>query len=209
MQLLKRHSLRGATAALLILSINGAAIAGTVADAVQTALNRDPQYPLYEATRAVGAGYREQAGSLLGGDPSLSLLAKSDQLVGSDRGYQEYEAAVSLPLWLPGQRGARRGIAESLDRLAGTELQLVIWEVTGSVLERAWDLRLALGAEQQARKQWDSAKALERDIARRVRAGYGCERSATPPTPRSGGLLPPLESVCGTLRKIRREPWIR
>lgn len=158
-------------AGLLALSSASSVAAGGIADAVQAALERDPRYPLHESTRAVGAGYRQQADSLLGGDPSLSVLAKSDQLIGSDRGYQEYEAAVSLPLWLPGQRGARRSIADSLDNQATTELQLIGWEVVGSVLEKAWDLRLAQGAEQQARQQWQSAERLQRDIARRVRAG--------------------------------------
>jgi outer membrane protein TolC len=170
-QRLQRHSLQAATAALLAFSIASPATAVTVAEAVQTALERDPRYPLHQSTRSIGAGYREQAGSLLGGDPSLSLLAKSDELIGSDRGYQEYELGVSLPLWLPGQRGARRAIADSLDHQAAGELKLVAWEVTGKVLEQAWDLRLAIGAQQQARRQWDSAKGLERDIVRRVQAG--------------------------------------
>ena len=161
MLLPQRHPLQMIATGLLAFSIGSPAFALTVAEAVQTALERDPHYPLHQATRAVGAGYREQAGSWLGGDPSLSLLAKSDELVGSDRGYQEYEAGVSLPLWLPGQRGARRAIADSLDS----------WEVTGEVLKRAWGLRLAMGTQQQAQQQWDSAKRLQRDIARRVQAG--------------------------------------
>jgi outer membrane protein TolC len=156
---------------LLAFSIGSPATAITVAEAVQAALDRDPQYPLHQSTRAIGVGYREQAGSLLGGDPSLSLLAKSDELIGSDRGYQEYEAGVSLPLWLPGQRGARRAIADSLDTQAAGELKLVTWEVAGKVLDRGWQLRLAIAARQQAQRQWDSARQLERDIARRVQAG--------------------------------------
>ena len=171
MQRLERHSLPAVTAVLLAFFIASPATAGTGAEAVRTALDRDPRYPLHQSTRAIGAGYREQAGSLLGGDPSLILLAKSDELIGTDRGYQEYEAGVSLPLWLPGQRGARRAIADSLDGQAEGELKLVTWQVTGKVLERAWDLRLALGSQQQARHQWQSAKGLQRNIARRVQAG--------------------------------------
>lgn len=155
----------------LLLTAATPVTAETLAAAVQSALERDPRYPLHQATRAVGDGYRRQADSLLGGDPNLSLLAKSDQLAGSNHGYQEYEAALSLPLWLPGQRGARRAIADNLDRQADAERLLVNWQVSGAVLEKAWDLRLAQGAEHQAQRQLDSAAALQRDIARRVQAG--------------------------------------
>jgi outer membrane protein TolC len=171
-QILNTYHRRLLAAALFSVLIGPAPLsAATVAEAVQTTLERDPQYPIHLATRAVGEGYRQQAGALLGGDPSLSLLAKSDQLVGTDNGYQEYEAALSMPLWMPGQRGARQAIGDRLDQQASSELQLRSWEVAGDVLQAAWDLRLAEAAQQQAQRQWDSAKTLQRDISRRVRAG--------------------------------------
>lgn len=171
MQILTPHPRWLIATALLFVMIVPPLSATTIADAVRVTLERDPHYPIHLATRAVGEGYRQQAGALLGGDPSLSLLAKSDQLLGTDNGYQEYEAAVSMPLWMPGQRGARQAIGERLDQQAGSELQLRTWEVAGKVLQAAWELRLAKSAQQQAQRQWDSAKTLQRDITRRVQAG--------------------------------------
>jgi cobalt-zinc-cadmium efflux system outer membrane protein len=162
---------RAALAALLCFQLAPTVAAPTVAEAVQAALERSPNYPLHQATRAVGEGYREQGDAFLGGDPSLGLVAKSDKPIGSDNGYREYEAALALPLWWPGQRGARRAIGDRLDQQATTELRLLAWEVAGEVLARAWELRLALGAEQQAEHQWQAAVELERNVTRRVEAG--------------------------------------
>ena len=96
----------GALLLLCFLLLPSVVAAGdSFAEAVRASLERHPEYPLYASRREVGAGYRQQADSLLGGDPEISLLAKSDTL-GSDDGYREYEAGLSLPLWLPGQRDA-------------------------------------------------------------------------------------------------------
>jgi cobalt-zinc-cadmium efflux system outer membrane protein len=147
------------------------AVAGdSFAQAVQAALERHPEYPLHASRRQVGAGYRQQADSLLGGDPEISVLAKSDAL-GSDDGYREYEAGLSLPLWLPGQRDARRGIGESIDSEATGELRFLSWKVAGETLERAWALRLAGSEAAQSERQWESARQLENDVRRRFKAG--------------------------------------
>jgi outer membrane protein TolC len=97
-------------------------------------------------------------------------LAKSDTWQ-TDNGYREYEAGLSLPLWLPGQRGAKRSIADNLDTQASAELRLLAWQVAGETQERAWALRLAQTEVEQAKRQWQSARALERDVRARFRAG--------------------------------------
>lgn len=91
--------------------------------------------------------------------------------MGSDFGYEEYVAGVSVPVWLPGQRNARRAIADNLGSQADMALQRLTWEVAGEVLDRAWRLRIAGAEVKQALKQWAAARALEKDIAHRFRAG--------------------------------------
>uniref|UniRef100_UPI003AF7034B TolC family protein n=6 Tax=Thiolapillus sp. TaxID=2017437 RepID=UPI003AF7034B len=100
------------------------------------------------------------AGLSVAGDP-----------MGSDFGYEEYVAGVSVPVWLPGQRNARRAIADNLGSQADMALQRLTWEVAGEVLDRAWRLRIAGAEVKQALKQWAAARALEKDIAHRFRAG--------------------------------------
>ena len=155
---------------LLVLSLAPPVMALDLAETVKTSVERNPQFSRHQALRKVEAGYRQQSESLFGGDLSADLSAAGDSL-GSDVGYEEYVAGISVPVWLPGQRSAKRGIADNLSDQAGQELQRLIWEVSGEVLERAWRLRIAEAEVKQALKQWAAARALEKDIAHRFRAG--------------------------------------
>ena len=139
-------------------------------EAVQAALQIHPKAKVHTALRQVGEGYQQQADALFGGDPVAGLAYRSDD-VGSNRGYREWEANLDMPLWLPSQRGVRRNLGGSIISRASAEFSLLSWEVAGQVLERAWALRLAESDLKQARSQWNSAKALEIDIERRVSAG--------------------------------------
>lgn len=154
---------------LLVLA-SAAQAAPSLEEAVQAAMQRHPELPRAEMQRALGAGYRRQADSWLGGDPSASLLYRSDQ-IGSDVGYREMEAAVSLPLWMPGQRDARQGVAQAIADQADASTALLRWQVRGDVLEQVWQLRLTESDEELADTQWASAQQLESAVARRVAAG--------------------------------------
>ena len=52
------------------------------------------------------------AGALFPGSPQLELSNLNDVLV-RNRGELETNIGVSVPLWLPGQKAARLGVAES------------------------------------------------------------------------------------------------
>jgi len=162
-----RHSIQ---IALLLLCLAPATQAASLAETVQVSVERNPQYSRHQALRKVEAGYRLQSDSLFSGDPSADLSVAGDPL-GSDFGYEEYVAGVSVPVWLPGQRNARRAIADNLGSQAAMALQRLTWEVAGEVLDRAWRLRIAGAEVKQALKQWAAARALEKDIAHRFKAG--------------------------------------
>ncbi len=158
------------TCITLLVVLSPTAMAVSLAETVQAAVERHPQYPLHQALRKVESGYRQQAESLFGGDPSINLSAVGDSL-GSDFGSGEYVAGVSLPVWLPGQREARRMIADNLATQSVLELSRLTWEVAGDVLERGWQLRIAQAGVKQALKQWAAARALEKDVVHRFEAG--------------------------------------
>lgn len=144
--------------------------AASLAEVVQKSVERHPRYSYPQALRKVEAGYRQQAESLLGGDPSVNVSAAGDSM-GSDFGYEEYVAGISMPVALPGQRSARHSIAEKLAAQADRELARLTWEVSGEVLDRAWRLKITRAEMKQALKQWAAARALEKDIAHRYEAG--------------------------------------
>jgi len=156
---------------VLILALFPAASSAlTLAEAVQQALERHPNRQLVEASRHIESGYRRQADALLGGDPAVSVSATSDTF-GSDYGYEEYVAGVSLPIWLPGQRSAKAAIAEGFAGLAEAQARQLAWEVSGAVLEKAWAVRIAQTEMKQAMKQWAAARALVQDVEHRFEVG--------------------------------------
>lgn len=154
----------------LLVPLSSAQASADLDAVIQSALQRHPDLQRADMERALGQGYRQQADSWLGGDPSVSLSYRTDQ-VGSDVGYREMDAAVSLPLWMPGQRGARANIAQTISEQADASTDLLRWQVAGEVLEQLWLLHLNDSDEELADTQWASAHQLELAIERRVAAG--------------------------------------
>jgi outer membrane protein TolC len=94
----------------------------------------------------------------------------SDELTEAG-GANEWEAMVDLPLWLPGQRGARREVAGALDTEAGALERLLRWEMAGRVRQAAWDTAFAEGRLRQAELALEASRALEATVAKRTNAG--------------------------------------
>jgi outer membrane protein TolC len=90
---------------------------------------------------------------------------------GPERGTNEVEVGVAVPLWLPGQRDAQgRVIARDrveLDARAAHDRLAV----AGDVREAVWSAIRARSASLLATERRDAAAALGRDVARRVAAG--------------------------------------
>lgn len=162
---------RTLTAAIVAALLSAApAAAGTLADAVAGAVARADQAPRAEALRRQGRAVRGQADSLAADDPALRLKYQGDQLT-SDTGYNEWEAMFDLPLWLPGQRDARRALAETLGLRADALERYLLWEMAGRVRESAWAAALAQGRLHHAEHSLDDTQTLEHNVARRVAAG--------------------------------------
>ncbi len=155
---------------LLLTALSAGAGAVTLGQAVDAALERHPERRLAEAQRRVEAGYRRQAESLLGGDPSVNLSVAGDDF-GSDFGYEEYVAGVSVPVALPSHRRTRGELADRLGALADGEARRLRWQVAGEVIDRAWALRIARTELKEATRQWAAARALVKDIEHRFEVG--------------------------------------
>jgi outer membrane protein TolC len=168
-----RDRWRGAAILLFALSALLAATpgtAGTLADAVSSALTQAEQQARVEALRREGAAVRGQASGLIAADPALRLMGLSDRATGNDGAY-ELEAMVDMPLWMPGQRSARVAVAESLGMQADALQRLLRWEMAGRVREAAWDAALAHGRLRQAASALQAAKSLQVTVEKRTAAG--------------------------------------
>jgi outer membrane protein, heavy metal efflux system len=141
-----------------------------LAELVDHAWARASAGRLVEGRLAEADAGRAQAESPFAGSPSLSLSTRTDQF-DRNRGIEEHDVMVAAPVWLPGQRAARGAlvdaeIAEAQARVEAQRLQLA-----GEVRERVWAVAAAESELEHAEVHAASARDLEADIARRVKAG--------------------------------------
>jgi cobalt-zinc-cadmium efflux system outer membrane protein len=163
----------GARHLLLVLLLAHAApsaTATTLAEAISSALAQADQGPRVTALRGEGTAIRKHAAGLIAEDPALRLKGVSDRATGDDGAY-ELEAMVDLPLLLPNQRNARRGLGDSLGTQADALQRLLRWTMAGRVREAAWAAKLAHGRLRQAAAALEAEKSLEAAIAKRTSGG--------------------------------------
>jgi cobalt-zinc-cadmium efflux system outer membrane protein len=102
--------------------------------------------------------------------PSLGLFGTTDQL-NSNLGRREWEAELSTPLWLPGQREQAGAVASADQGAFAQRSALARWQLAGQLRETWWALRFAQSAVTSANQAVDGAEQLAKDISRRVKAG--------------------------------------
>jgi outer membrane protein TolC len=114
------------------------------------------------------------------GPPTLGLDLRRDlpsgvRLPGTDtvaqRGRNELEPGVAVPLWLPGQRDAGRATLTEEEAVRGAAAAAGRWRLAGELREAAAALALAEARWQAQRAREADAAALEDDVRRRVQAG--------------------------------------
>ncbi len=102
--------------------------------------------------------------------PTLSLSGRSDQ-IDAKNGLREWEAEISQPIWLPGQRDRAKAVAQS-EREAGMQrFTFDHWQLAGELREAWWEARLAEAEQTEAERKVMEVSQLEGDVIRRVKAG--------------------------------------
>jgi cobalt-zinc-cadmium efflux system outer membrane protein len=101
---------------------------------------------------------------------SLELTARSDRFTRNDGG-REYDAAVAVPLWLPGERSRAQAAASAESSAVDARLRASRWRLAGEVREAYWAQQRAHVEHALAAQRLANAKQLASDVARRVHAG--------------------------------------
>lgn len=141
-----------------------------LAGAVEQAWRLHPQAAGLDARDAEARAARELAGGLTPEPAALSLGNLNDR-AGRNAGKQEWELELAVPLWLPGQRDARRAEADSRLAEAAARRAAVRLAVAGEVRETWWSLAAARSARTLAVRRLDTARALAGDVQRRFKVG--------------------------------------
>lgn len=130
--------------------------------------------------RAAGAGAlavqveaqarRTAANRLIAGPIEADAGARQDA-PGSDTGYREIEAGISVPLWRIGEQAALREEADALRALSDARLELARLETAGEVRTAWWALAAASAEKGVAAEQLALARDLVASTSRLVEAG--------------------------------------
>jgi cobalt-zinc-cadmium efflux system outer membrane protein len=123
-----------------------------------------------EGARRRAQAERLAADTALAGPPSLELIHRDDRMQ-SAAGKRTTDLALALPLWLPGQRGARADALTTASARTEAAEQWTRLQLAGTVREAAWQL-VGLRAEvAQADALAHLLARLADDVDRRVQAG--------------------------------------
>ena len=144
--------------------------AQTLAQALEQAWSRHPLATASAAREAEVQARAEVAASITPGPPSISLSSLNDKL-NRDRGKQEWEVEMAVPLWLPGQQAAREAEASSARSFVAASQDALRLQIAGEVRDAWWAVAAARNARDLAERRIATARELESDILRRFKAG--------------------------------------
>lgn len=158
------------SATLLALACALPAQAQTLVEALEQAWAHHPTASAFAAREDEARARAELAAGLTPGPAAASLSSLNDRL-NRNRGKQEWEAEMAVPLWLPGQQRARQAEAESaLAEVAARRAALRL-QLAGELREAGWALAAARNEQRLAERRAATARALEADVQRRYKAG--------------------------------------
>lgn len=142
----------------------------SLGDVISSTYERNPSHPLFAARLNEAAAVRRQAGALFADDPAVQIRHNTGQ-VGNIEGLREWEWGVEMPLWLPGQKDARRRVADTRELSVTTSETALRLLIAQQVRELLWAISTGQNETLLAHKAWQTAQELETDVSRRYEAG--------------------------------------
>ncbi|WP_051212834.1 TolC family protein [Rubritepida flocculans] len=161
---------------------------------LEAALALDAGFRTLEAQREAAAARGVAVRTPIAGAPALSGSFRADTR--GPRELREWDAELSAPLWLPGQRGALAGSVEAAVAELDRRLALRRLELAGLLREAWWEAAEARRAAQLARERLATARDIARDVQRRAALGD---------IPPSEALLARNETLAAELALVQAE----
>jgi cobalt-zinc-cadmium efflux system outer membrane protein len=162
------------TVLLVALTVGGMttlpAQAQSLADALEQAWSRHPLASASAARTTEAQARTEVASGLTPGPASVSLSSLNDRL-NANRGRQEWEVEMAVPLWLPGQRAARQAEASAAQNELDARQRALRLQVAGEVRDAWWAIAAARNASDLADRRVATARDLALDVTRRFKVG--------------------------------------
>ncbi|RYF84177.1 MAG: TolC family protein [Comamonadaceae bacterium] len=160
----------GSAAVPAMQSPTQAPTAGSLKQAFDQAWLQQPEARALGQRRAAAHANQRAAGAWTPSPMALELTHTTDR-ANKNEGQREWEAGVSIPLWLPGERTQSRAVANAEAAGVDLRLQAAQLKLAGALREAVWLLARARVNGQLADGQLASAQALTADVERRWKAG--------------------------------------
>ncbi|MBN8486645.1 MAG: TolC family protein, partial [Burkholderiales bacterium] len=142
----------------------------TLSQAFEAAWARQPEVAALTARREATRAQQQAAASWTPEPVAVELTGKTDRL-NRNLGTREYEAALAIPLWLPGERGRSQALAQAEGRAVESRSLAAQLRVAASVRDAWWNWQRARAEAATAQGQLDSAQRIAADVGKRLKAG--------------------------------------
>jgi outer membrane protein, heavy metal efflux system len=146
------------------------AVPAEAESAYNAAAARDAEIAGAEAELRAAQLRARSVGVIFEGAPSATLSYRNDRS-GSGLGYREYEAEVSAPIFLPGERNATQRAAAARRDAAAARLELARLDLASRLRAAWWARERAQASVQIARRQAVGATELATATSRLTDAG--------------------------------------
>lgn len=138
--------------------------------AFDAAWARQPEAQALSARRDAARASQQAAQAWTPEPVALEASGKSDRL-NRNQGNREIEVGIAVPLWLPGERGRSRALAEAEGRAVESRATAAQLRIAAAVREAWWQWQFAGIDVDVARGQAASARSIAADVAKRQQAG--------------------------------------
>lgn len=138
--------------------------------AFDAAWARQPEAQALSARRDAARASQQAAQAWTPEPVALEASGKSDRL-NRNQGNREIEVGIAVPLWLPGERGRSRALAEAEGRAVESRATAAQLRIAAAVREAWWQWQFAGIDVDVARGQVGSARSIAADVSKRQQAG--------------------------------------
>ncbi|MFG6449536.1 TolC family protein [Roseateles sp. BYS180W] len=142
----------------------------TLGQAFDAAWSQQPEVASLAMRRDAAQAHQRAAKAWTPEPPALEVTGKTDRL-GSSLGTREYEIGLTVPLWLPRERGSSQALAEAESRAVESRTTAAQLRVAAAVREAWWNWQRAAVELATAQDQLDSAQRIALDVGKRLKAG--------------------------------------
>lgn len=137
---------------------------------VEQAWLRSPSARGLDARQAEADAARDLSRSWVAGQPVLGLSQRSGRWT-DQAGVRESEVSMAAPFWTPGQRSARRSLAELSAAEQQAQVRKERLDLAGQVRARLWDAGAAEALLEEKEGHLLHAEDLAAEVRRRTAAG--------------------------------------